>query len=406
MKKNQKLRIIMTIIITAVITFSITLLWLYGKPGNEGLNSLLGTVFESDKLMTKLDVISKKIDEEYVGDEVDENKMLEGAVKGYVAGLGDAYSEYYSPDEMEDYYTNTVGSFVGIGVEIIANYDTNEVEVYRPIEGSPAEKAGLKAGDVLLEVDGTICTADDFDNIPNRIKGKIGTKVKIKVRRTNENKEEEILEFEIDRNYVDMVRVTSQMINKNIGYIYISTFDGEKVAEQFEEAYDKLVEDGAKSLIVDIRTNSGGIVTEAVDIADLFTDKGENLLIEREKSGKEYTTKAIRDKKIKMNTVLLVNEFSASASEILTAVAKELADNVTVVGRTTYGKGVIQTLYGLSDGSGIKLTTEEYFTPNHNKINGKGITPDVEVADDEVFNGELDLEKDKSIKKAIELLKN
>ncbi len=405
MKKNQKSRIIMTIIITAVVTFSITLLWLYGKTGNEGLNSLLGTAFESDKLMTKLDVISKKIDETYVGNEIDDNKMLEGAIKGYVAGLGDPYSEYYSPDEMEDYYTNTLGSFVGIGVEIIANYDTNEVEVYRPIENSPAEKAGLKAGDVLLEVDGTICTADDFDNVPNRIKGKIGTKAKIKVRRTNENKEDEILEFEIDRSYVDMVRVTSQMINKNIGYIYISTFDGEKVAEQFEEAYDKLVEDGAKSLIVDVRTNSGGIVTEAVDIADLFTDKGEALLIEREKSGKEYTTKAIRDKKIKMNTVLLVNQFSASASEILTGALKELADNVKVVGCSTFGKGVIQTLYGLSDGSGIKLTTEEYFTPNHNEINGKGITPDVEVEDDEVFEGELDLENDKSIKKAIEILK-
>lgn len=405
MKSNQKLRILMTIIITAVLTCSITILWLYGRTGNEGLNSILGTAFESDKLMSKLDVIGKKIDEEYVGNEIDESELLEGAIKGYVSGLGDPYSEYFSAEEMEDYYTNTVGSFVGIGVEIMADTEANEVIIHKPIEGSPAEKAGLKAGDVILEVDGTICTADDFDNVPNRIKGKIGTKVNIKVRRTNENKEEEILEFDIDRNYVDMIRVTSQIIDKNIGYIYISTFDGEKVAEQFEAEYDKLVKEGVKSLIVDLRTNSGGIVTEAVDIADLFTNKGETLLIEREKSGKEYITKAIKDKKIKMNTVLLVNEFSASASEILTAALKELADNVKVVGRTTYGKGVIQTLYQLSDGSGIKLTTQEYFTPSHNTINNKGIAPDIEVEDEEVFSGELDVENDNSIKKAIETLK-
>ncbi len=406
MKNNQKLRILMTIIITAVLTCSITILWLYGRTGNEGLNSILGTAFESDKLMAKLDVIGKKIDEEYVGNEVDENELLEGAVKGYVAGLGDPYSEYFSKAEMEDFYTNTVGSFVGIGVEITADYEENEIVVYNTIKDSPAEKSGLKAGDVILEVDGTICTADDFDNVPNRIKGKIGTKAKIKVRRTNENNEDEILEFEIDRNYVDMVRVTSQMLEKNIGYIYISTFDGNKVAEQFEEEYDNLVEKGAKSLIIDLRTNSGGIVTEAVDIADLFTDNGETLLIEKEKSGKEYITKSIKNKKIKMDTVVLVNEFSASASEILVAALKELTDNVKIVGRTTYGKGIIQTLYQLSDGSGIKLTTQEYFTPNHNKINGKGIEPDVEVEDDEVFQGELDVENDKSIKKAIEILKN
>lgn len=404
MKKQQFGRSLMTVIITAIVTFSVTMLWVYGGTKNQGVTSIIGNAFASDKLITKLNIIDKKIKEEYIGDQVKDETLLEGAVKGYVAALGDSYTEYLSPEEMESYYSDTVGEFVGIGVEITKNSETNEIVVYDTIHNSPAEAAGIKSGDILIAVDGVACNGDDYDTITDRIKGKLGTKVKITVKRMDENNQEETKEFEIQRENINMIRVTSQMLNGNIGYIYISSFDGTKVAEQFEEAYNRLVNEGMKSLVIDVRTNGGGIVDEATDIADLFIEKGKNLLVEKNKAGDETTVVAKKDKMITMKTVLLVNEYSASASEILAGAMKDLANNVTIVGKTTYGKGIIQTLYELSDGSGLKITTEQYYTPNHNEINKVGVKPNIEVEDDEIFAGNLDVKNDKSLKKAIELL--
>ncbi len=405
MKKQQYLKSLMTIIITATVTFSVTMLWVYGGTKNQEVTSILGNAFASDKLLTKLNLIDQKIKTEYMGDEVEEDILLEGAIKGYVSALGDSYTEYISPDEMKEYFSDTVGEFVGIGVEITKDTVANEIVVYDTLPKSPAEVAGIKSGDILIAVDGVSCDGDDFDTITDSIKGKIGSKVKITVRRLDENNQEETIDFEIVRANINMIRVTSQMLDEDIGYIYISSFDGTKVAEQFEEEYDKLVTQGMKSLIIDVRTNGGGIVDEATEIADLFTGKGQTLLIEKDKSGKENTIVSNKDKKITMKTVLLVNEYSASASEILAGAIKDLADNVTLVGKTTYGKGVIQTLYELSDGSGLKITTEQYYTPNHNEINKIGVKPDVEVKDDEIFTGNLDAKNDKSLKRAMELLR-
>ena len=404
MKRKQNLKIFMTIIITAIITFSITMLWVYGGTDNvKSSSSLLGDAFKSDKLSTKLEAINKKIKSDYIG-EIDENELMEWAVKGYVAGLGDKYSEYFTPEEMEDYFSDTIGEYVGIGVYITLDRENNEIIVYDTIENSPARIAGLKSGDILKEVDGIKCSGDDYDTITNKIKGKSGTKVKIKVLRIDENNEQQTLEFEIERKNVEIIRVTSRMLDGNIGYINISSFDGTKVSDQFEAEYDKLVSQGAKSLIIDIRNNGGGIVDEAVEIADLMTDKDEVLLIESDKKENELQTKSKRDKKITMNCALLVNEYSASASEILAGIVKDLVDNVKIIGKTTYGKGIIQGLYQLADGSGLKLTIEQYFTPKHNEINGKGIEPDI-IVDDYVYTGVLDLENDTQLKKAIEILK-
>ena len=192
------------------------------------------------------------------------------------------------------------------------------------------------------------------------------------------------------------------MLDNEIGYIYISSFDGE-VAKQFKNEYDSLVNQGMKSLIIDLRNNGGGIVTEATDIGDLFTNKGKTLLTEVDKQGDKETIDSKNDRTITMNTCVLVNQYSASASEILAGIMQDLVDNATIIGETTYGKGVIQTLYQLSDGSGLKLTTDEYLTPNGNKINKVGIKPDIEVKD-YTFKGTLDKENDTQLKKAIETL--
>ena len=403
MKAKQKFKTFMTIIITAIVTFSVTMLWVYGGKGNKKEYSLLAQAFKSDEFATKIDLIRQKIDSDYIGD-IDEEELMEWAVKGYVAGLEDKYSEYFTPDEMEEYTSDTLGEYVGIGVYITLDTEKNAIVIYDTIENSPAREAGLKTDDEIIEVDGTKCNGDDYDTITDKIKGKIGTKVKIKIKRIDENNKEQILDFEIERKNVEIIRVTSRMLDDNIGYINISSFDGTKVSDQFENQYDELLSKGMKALIIDVRSNGGGIVDEAIEIADLLTDKDKVLLIEADKKGDEKETKSKRDKKITMKTVLLTNEYSASASEILAGIIKDIVDNATIVGEKTFGKGIIQSLYQLSDGSGLKLTTEKYYTPNHNEINGKGIEPDVLV---EGYNyaGIIDLEKDTQLNKAIELLK-
>ena len=398
MKKNSVFKTIMTIIATAIITVVITTIVIYGRESKvAGTESSIGTAMKSKELEAKLTAMRQKIDEEYIG-EIDENALIEGAIEGYVSGLNDVYSEYLTVDEMSEFTQDYEGEYVGIGVYITKDTDNNEILVYGTMQNSPAQEAGLQTGDIITSVDGEECDGDDYDTITNEIKGKEGTTVKVGIIRDGQEQT-----IEVQRRHIEIQHVTSQVLENNIGYIYISSFEG-KVSEEFEKAYDDLVGKGITSLIVDVRNNGGGVVDECLAIAELMTDKGQTLLIEADKDGVEEVTKAEEDKKITMPIVLLVNEYSASASEILAGILKENVDNATLIGNTTFGKGVIQTLYPLSDNSAIKITTDEYFTPNHNKINGIGVEPDIKV-DDYTFNGTLDLEADTQLKRAIEELK-
>ena len=398
MKKNYIFRTILTIVITAIITFSITYICIYAKKGGSNLQSGSAiTSMYSDATNSKLKVIKDKINSEYVGN-VDENALQEYAIKGYVAGLNDIYSEYFTKDEMTDFSNETIGTYVGIGVTMTKDSEKNQIVVYGVTPNSPAEEAGIKVNDVIIKVDGNDCTGDDFETIPNKILGQEGTKVSVTVLRDGKE-----LTFDMKRRKIVNQTITSELLDDNIGYIYLSSFE-DNTYEQFKSAYDDLISKGAKSLILDLRNNGGGIVKEATDIGDLFTDKGKVLLIESDKEKKEIKTYSKQDKTINMNVVLLVNEYSASASEILAGILKDDVENATIVGTKTYGKGVIQSLYTLSDGSGLKLTTDEYFTPNHNEINKIGITPD-EIVEGYKFSGKLDKENDTQLKKAIELLK-
>lgn len=393
---NSIYKTIMTIIATAIITSIVTIVWIYGSAELSSTESAIGSAAKSSSLSAKLSVIRNKIDQEYIG-EIDENDLIEGAIKGYVSGLNDEYTEYLTVDEMSSFTEDIEGEFVGIGVYITKDTENNTILVYGTIPDSPAQVAGLKTGDIITSVDGVECNGDDYDTITNNIKGVEGTKVTIGILRDGEE-----LSFEIERKTVEVKHVTSQKLENNIGYIYISSFEGD-VSSQFEEAYNDLANQGITSLIIDIRNNGGGIVDESLDIAEMMTDKGQTLLIESDKNGEEEVIKAEKDKTITMPIVLLVNEYSASASEILAGILKENVENATLIGNTTYGKGVIQTLYPLTDGSGIKITTNEYFTPNHNTINKIGVEPDIKV-DDYLFLGTLDLENDTQIKRAMEEL--
>ena len=393
---NTIYKTIMTIIATAVVTFIVTTVWIYGSATSNSTETAIGNAAKSSSLSAKLSIIRNKIEQEYIG-EINENDLIEGAIKGYVAGLGDEYTEYLPAKDMTSLTEDIEGEFVGIGVYITKDTENNLILVYGTIPGSPAESAGLKTGDVITSVDGVECNGDDYDTITNSIKGKEGTKVKLEILRDGKE-----LSFEIERKTVEVKHVEYQKLDNNIGYINISSFEGD-VSTQFENAYNDLIKQGITSLIIDVRNNGGGIVNESLDIAEMMTDKGQTLLIESDKNGEEEVKKSEKDKTITMPIVLLVNEYSASASEILAGILKEDVDNCTLIGNTTYGKGVIQTLYPLTDGSGIKITTNEYFTPNHNKINKIGIEPDIKV-DDYLFTGTLDKENDTQLKKAIEEL--
>ena len=401
-KKNQRYKIGMIIIFTVFITFMLTTLGIFfiflnGK--QVGKYVLVSSSEKSEDITNKLNKYKTIIDKYYLG-EVDENKLEEGAIKGYIEGLGDPYTEFISKEDMKDYLEDTKGNFVGIGIYMVKNTDKNLIQVLATIKGSPAEEQGIQPGDLIKTVDGVEYTADDLNEISKRIKGAEGTKVKLEIIRGTE-----IKSYEFTRQKITVNQVEGSIVNDNIGYIKISSFD-EETANQFKEKYDELQAQNIKGLIIDLRNNGGGIVSEALDIADYMTDKDSVLLYEVDKTGKEITKKAKQNPTINIPIVVLVNKNTASSSEILSGALKDLG-KAKIVGTKTYGKGVIQEILTLPDGSGLKITTEEYQTPSRKKIHKVGIEPDVVVELPEDVKNILNVEPaaDTQMQKAIELLK-
>ena len=393
-------RTIMIIVLTAFITFMITVLVGYNYiTKGEGAKLLIRETSSEQDLTTQLEKYKSLIDEYYLGD-INEEDLKEGAIKGYIEGLGDPYTEYISKEEMEEYMQDTLGNYVGIGIYMILDEEEGKIKVVSPMKGSPAEAAGIQPGDIIETVDGESYTKEEMSEVSNKIKGKEGTTVKIGIKRGEEN-----LEFEIKRENIKVNPVEGKILENNIGYIEFSSFD-ETTAEDFKAKYEELQKQGITSLIIDLRNNGGGLVDQAIEIADLFVEKDQPLLYEVDKEGNEEVTKAENDVTITMPTIILTNENTASASEILAGALKDLG-KAKIVGTKTYGKGVIQEILRLKDGSGIKITTEEYQTPNHNKINKVGIEPDETVELPETVTNILNVpeDQDTQLQKAIELLK-
>ncbi len=409
-KKNKIYKTIMLVVLTAFVTFMITSLSMYSYFNNTSIVSVFESLSsqnsENSNKSTDLEKYIKKIrttiDKYYLWNkDIDEKKLADGAIKGYVEGLGDEYTEYIPATDMEDYTENIVGNFVGIGIYMVADKDSGRVVVYYPIPNSPAEAAGLKAGDKIISVDGKEYTADDFNTIADYIKGKDGTSVNIVVERDKER-----LSFDIKREKINTNPITTEVLDNNIGYLKLPSFD-EDTSKDFEEKVKELQDKNIKSLIIDLRNNGGGIVTEATDIADMLLEKGQTIISTVDNKDKKEITYSKNDPTFKMPVVVLVNENSASASEIL---ACSLQDNerAKIIGTKTYGKGIIQTLLSLADGSGLKITTEEYYTPKGTTIHKVGITPNEEVKlpDDVKSIYSVTKDEDTQLKKAIEVLKN
>lgn len=396
-KKSKFYRIIMVVVLTAFVTFMITSISLYTYFIKNPIAVASSTTSKS--ISNKLEKYREIIDKYYLG-EVDDSSLEEGAVKGYIEGLGDPYTEYISKEDMDSYLDDTMGNFVGIGIYMIKNTQYDKIQVLSTIKGGPAEKVGIQAGDLIVSVDGVEYKADDMTTASNNIKGEEGTKVTVEILRGTET-----IKYDLTREKVKVNQVEGKVISNSIGYIKFTSFD-ETTAEDFKKQYQELAKKNIKSLIIDLRNNGGGIVDQALEIADYIADKDSVLLYEVDKNSKETVRKAKTDPIINMPIVILTNENTASASEILAGALKDLGKAKTV-GTTTYGKGVIQQILKLNDGSGLKITIEEYQTPNKNKINKVGIEPDekVELPDSVESIFTIKESEDTQLQKAIDMLK-
>lgn len=394
-KANKVYKVVMLILITAIVTFMITSIGMYNYfvKTNQGRIAVVESIEKNgddySMLNAKLQIVKDYLKDNYIG-ELNLDKMIEGAIKGYVEGVGDDYTEYLSKDEYEELIVNVTGDFVGIGVYIYKDKDGNLI-VLAPMENSPSEEAGIEAGDRILAIDGENCNEMDINVASSKIKGEAGSTVELEIQRGTET-----LKKTVTRRTVEISDSASKILEGNIGYIVLSTFDtdcSKKIEKYMEEFQSK----GINSVILDLRNNTGGVVEEAVKISELFIDKGNTVLRSYNKTEKETIIKSSSGKYKDINLVVLVNDYSASASEIVTAALK---DNkaATIVGIRTYGKGVMQEIQPLFDGA-IKITIEEFKTPNGDKINKVGIKPDVEIEIDKDSNEDLQLQK------AIEILK-
>ena len=402
LKRQRIYKSIMLVALTAFITCILTTAFIVNKYnlGKNSLSSLIGgNSGGTDNLIASVKGIESLIEKYYLK-EIDEQAVIDGAIDGYVSALGDPYTEYIPALEMEEYTQDIMGNYVGIGIYMVQNVEKNVIEVLTPIKESPAEAAGILPGDIIVAVDGIEYSGEEMTTASNNIKGEEGTKVKLTILRGTET-----LDLEITRSKINTNPVIAETLENDIGYLEISSFD-EGTAEEFKTKYETLKEQGITSLIIDLRNNGGGLVDEALQIADYIVPKGKELLITVDKNNNEVIEKAEEDVLIDMPIVVLVNENSASASEILAGALKDL-DEATLVGTTTYGKGVIQQVLSLSNGSGLKITVEEYYTPNRNKIDGVGIEPDEKVELPETVTNPLSVsrEEDTQLQKAMELLK-
>jgi carboxyl-terminal processing protease len=359
-----------------------------------------GTYSTQDEL--DLDAVTEKISllnseiEKYYLDDIDAEDLEEGIYKGLLAGLGDPYSEYYTGEEYQRILESSSGSYCGIGATLTQQED-GSCAIVNTLSGSPAEEAGLLEGDIIYKVDDLEVTDMDLSQIVSYVKGEEGTQVKLTLIRDSKEKEVTLI-----RRTIEVSTVSSEMKEDGVGYIALSEFD-EVSTEQFREALESLQEQGMTSLIVDLRDNPGGMLTVVVDILDMFLPE-ETVVYTEDKYGnrQDYTSTAqvVTD----VPLVVLVNGNSASASEIFAGAIRDYKRG-TLVGTTTFGKGIVQRILDLQDGSAIKLTIASYYTPNGDNIHGTGIDPDVEVELEEAADNGEDQQSDLQLEKALELLK-
>lgn len=371
---------------------------------NVGTPSEAQKTVDFDNVSKKLKQIQKVIDENYLFQEkIDTAEEENGIYAGFLSGLNDPYAVYYTADELTNFLDNINGSYCGIGALISQNTSTGVITVMRVFEGCPADEAGILPGDILYKVDGTEVTGMDLTLLVNSyVKGEEGSNVVITIYRESSDEYKEIT---VTRKSIDVPTVSGKMLDDEVGYISVVQFD-RVTADQFKSKIEELQNEGMKRLIIDLRNNPGGELSAVVSMVDYILKDGEKILTVANNKGTEKVYNSEDGHSLEIPMVVLVNGNSASASEVFTGAMKD-HNAAAIVGTNTFGKGIVQTLMKLSDGSAVKITTDHYYTPNGNDIHEKGIAPDVEVELDEEASNEVVVseEKDNQLQKAIEVVK-
>ncbi len=349
----------------------------------------------------KLDMLLQLV-EMYYYEDVDTQEMLESAAWGLVAGIGDVYSTYYTKEDMEAFNEETEGEYAGIGCQLLADPTDQLITITRVFKGSPAEEVGMRTGDKIVYVNDVYYSAYEMDAAVDVMRGTPGESVKVTVMRGLET-----IDFDITRKVVNINYVEHQILEDNIGYVMVYDFLGDAV-EGFEAALKNFQEAGVGAMIIDLRNNGGGLLDASVMMADMILPKG-TVVSMRDKLGNEEVFE-IDDEYYDVPMVVLVNEYSASASEILSGAIRDYGEG-TLVGTKTFGKGVVQSVVDFPDGSGLKVTTARYYTPSGECIHEVGIEPHVTVElDEEVVTmygiNNLPHDQDAQLQKAIELIRN
>ena len=343
----------------------------------------------------KLDQLNGLIESYYLyEDEIDEDVLIDGIYSGYASALGDPYTVYYDKEETKALLETTSGEFSGIGATMSKNINSGEITVVNVYEDSPADKAGLKAGDILYQVDGKDAEGQELDTVVSWIKGEKGTDVAIKVMRAGE-----AVETVATRDVIQVQTVRYEMKEDSIGYIMVSEFD-DVTYDQFKEALDDLEAQGMQGLVIDLRGNPGGNLTTVTDMLKILLPEG-TIVSTEDKYGNVEEVACDGKNEFTKPLAVLVNQYSASASEIFAGAVQDYGTG-QIVGVTTYGKGVVQQPMDLNDGTYLKLTIAEYYTPSGRSINGEGVTPDVEVEYE--YNAD-DPQADNQLEKAMEIVR-
>lgn len=345
------------------------------------------------EVVQKAESIQQVIDKLYLEEE-DVQAVQEGVYKGMVSALGDPYSVYYTKEEYDAFQESYTGEYCGIGASLLQNADTGLITIVKTFKGSPAQEAGLKTDDILYKVEGEEVTGEDLSEVVARVKGKEGTTVNVTIMRGSEE-----MNLELVRKTISVPTVEYEMLDNNTGYIIISEFD-EITTSQWSEAYEALKQQGMTSLIVDLRNNPGGGLSVVAEILDSILPEG-MIVYHEDKYGQREEYKSDEEHKIEVPLAVLVNGNSASASEIFAGAVKDYGIG-TLVGTTTFGKGIVQQMVSLGDGSAMKVTISKYYTPSGVCIHGTGIEPDIQVEfDAEAYEKD---ESDNQLQKAMEVL--
>jgi len=338
----------------------------------------------------------------YYWEDADESELYEGMYQGMLWSLGDPYSCYYTKEDYAALMAEMEGAYCGIGALVSQNASTKVITIVRPFVDGPAYKAGMLPGDILTKIDGEDVSAWDIDLAVKHMKGEQGTVVEVEVWRASVG---EYVELTITRDLVEVETVTYEMLDDSIGYIYVMQFD-EVTTQQFETALNELKEQGMQGLIVDIRDNGGGLLTTVCDMLDMFLEENDLIVYTLDKYNTKEEIFAHEGSIGTLPMVVLVNGYSASASEIFSGALQDY-ELATIVGTQSFGKGIVQSVIPLTDGSAVKLTVSTYYTSAGRNIHGTGITPDVVVELDEELKQKpvVPLSEDNQVQRAIEEVK-